>query len=54
MNYLYYDREEGINFIVEADDIEQADIIACEEFSDPEFVEELTEEEADMLGYDTY
>lgn len=54
MNYLYYDREEGINFIVEADDLEQADIIACEEFFDPEFIEELTEDEAEMLGYDTY
>ena len=54
MNYLYYDREEGINFIVEADDNEEADIIACWNFPDPEFIEELTEEEAEALGYDTY
>lgn len=53
-NFLFYDNEEGINFIVQANTIGEAIVVAHEEFPNPEFIEELTEEEAEMLGYDTF
>lgn len=53
-NFLYYDNEEGINFIVEAENLMEADIIMNDEFDDADFIEEISDEEADMLGYDTF
>ena len=54
-NFLFYDNEEGINFIVEAESLAEAEVIAGDEFGETaEYVEEISWEEADMLGYATY
>ena len=54
-NYLFYDNEEGINFIVEAETLAEAEVIADDEFGESaEFIEEISDEVADMLGYDTF
>ena len=53
-NYLFFDNELGVNFIVEAENYLQAEVIANDEFDDAEFIEEISYEEAEMLGYDTF
>lgn len=53
-NFLFYDNDSGEHFIVEAESYLQARIIANDEFDDAEFVEEISYEEAEMLGYDTF
>lgn len=53
-NYLFYDRETGEHFIVESENKEKAYTCAYIFFKKPKLIEEITEWEADALGYDTY
>lgn len=53
-NFYFVDNETGEDFIVEAEILAKAMYIATAYFEDPQFVEELTDYEAEMLGVDTY
>jgi hypothetical protein len=58
--YLYQDEYSGEAFIVEVEAIDteeaqiQADFIAEANFEEPVRCFELTEEDAEMMGYDVY
>jgi hypothetical protein len=58
--YLYQDEYSGETFIVEVEAIDteeaqiKADFIAEANFEEPVRCFELTEEDADMIGYDVY
>ena len=53
-NFYFVDNETGEDFIVEDETLEQATYTAKKYFEDPQFVEELTDYEAEMTGVDTY
>lgn len=53
-NFLFYDRETGEHFIVETENKEKAYTCAYIFFKKPKLIQEITEWEADALGYDTY
>ena len=53
-NYLFYDNASGEMFIVETDMKEKAIICARHYFEEPIFEGEISNFEAEMLGYDTY
>lgn len=61
-DYLFIDRESGEDFLVEVDvtnlsprdAFAEAKRIAKENFDAPSFVEEMSAEEGEMLGLDTY
>lgn len=58
--YLYQDEYSGEAFIVEVEAIDaeeaqtKADFIAEANFEEPVRCFEITEEDAEMMGYDTY
>ena len=62
IDYRFIDNETGEQFFVElrTDEgtkeelMERAMEIAAEYFEEPEFIEIVTSETAEMLGYDTY
>lgn len=54
MNYLYYDKQTGKHFYVNADNRYSANRIAYFYFDEPKFIcidDDIT---AKMFGYDTY
>ena len=53
-NYLFYDNASGEMFIVETDMKEKAYLCAYKYFEEPKFEGEISNFEAEMLGYDTY
>lgn len=56
-NFLFLDNESGEQFFVECETLTKALSIAWENFgedSDIRFLGVYTDEEADILGYDTY
>lgn len=56
-NYLFLDNESGERFFVECETLTKAWDIAWDNFeesSDIRFLGVYTNEEADILGYDTY
>ena len=53
-NYLFIDEESGEPFFVETYSLRSATMIACKHFKEPVYQGKVSEEEADMLGYDTY
>ena len=53
-HYLFVDDESGEEFIVGADCVTDASIIAAENFESPRFVCRLTEFEAEASGLDEY
>lgn len=52
--FAFYDKETGEDFFVEAFDLTQAITIAKEYFEKPACQGEVSWEEAEALGYDTY
>lgn len=62
IDFLFYDNATGEDFLVELqmdgskleDLLAQAQEIADENFSDAEFQEVVSEEDAEMMGIDTY
>lgn len=52
--FLFVDRVSGEEFFVEAEDRTKANKEACIWFEEPHNCGEVSEEEAEMLGYDTY
>lgn len=52
--YQFYDAESGEDFFVEAKNKGEATKRAKIYFAKPKFIDEVTWEEADILGYDTY
>lgn len=53
-HFLFEDYDTSEYFIVGADDMFEANEIAGDNFTDPHFVCEYTEEEAEMSGLDEY
>lgn len=55
-DYLFFDHESEDMFCVECETYAEACEIVCEYFNpeEVEFVEEITPEEAEIMGYDTY
>ena len=53
-NYLFYDEETGEEFFVQRDTKAEAVEIAKMYFTKPLLQDCLSDEEADILGYDTY
>lgn len=59
-NFLFTDNATGEDFIVEVEAMNiheaksQAQFVADEYFDEPKLVEQITEEEAESLGIDTY
>lgn len=55
-DYLFFDNENEGMFCVECETYAEACKIVCEYFNpdEVEFVEEITPEEAEIMGYDTY
>jgi hypothetical protein len=63
LNYLFHDIETGDNFFVQAYSLTDAEDIAINEvyngnivyvFANVEYIDCYTDEEAEMMGYDTY
>lgn len=52
--FLFVDRVSGEEFFVEAEDRTAANKTACIWFEEPHNCGEVSWEEADALGYDTY
>lgn len=52
--FLFVDRVTGEEFFVEAENRTKANKTACIWFEEPHNCGEVEEEEAEMLGYDTY
>ena len=52
--FLFVDRVSGEQFFIEAEDRTKANKVACIWFTEPHNCGEVEEEEAEMLGYDTY
>ena len=52
--FLFVDRVSGEQFFVEAEDRGVANKYACAWFEEPHNCGEVSEEEAESLGYDTY
>lgn len=53
-NYLMWDEDTGEDFIVEAENAQEAYEKACEYFANPHLDGEISDFEAEMLGLDTY
>lgn len=54
-NYKFYDNETGEIFFVQAENLQKAIEIANDYFEAPQFTREIyDDEEAEVLGYDTY
>lgn len=53
-NFLMWDEESGEEFIVEATTEDEALTKAREYFDEPYINDEISDFEAEMLGYDTY
>lgn len=53
-NYLFQDEETGEKFFVQAENFKEALEIAFDNFDDPTYIDEFTDEEAEWFGYDTY
>lgn len=53
-NYLFEDCYSGVDFIVEEDSYEKALLTARLYYADPEFIDEISDDEAEMSGFDTY
>lgn len=54
-NYKFYDDETGEIFFVQAENLQKAVEIAKDYFEEPQFTREIyDDEEAEILGYDTY
>ena len=51
---LFTDKITGEDFFVEANSIKEAKTIAQNYFEEPRFVDVVSEEYAEMCGYDTY
>lgn len=59
LNYLFYNHDTGENFFVQLENwctVEDAWEIVAEEFPTDEvdYIDCYTDEEAEMMGYDTY
>ena len=54
MTYEFNDQSTGEDFFVEANTKEEAMKIAKQYFKKPKCYGTVTEEEAEMMGYDTY
>ena len=54
IDFLFMESETEELFIVQESNLEAAMETAREYFDEPIFIRELTEEEAEDLGYDTY
>lgn len=58
IDYLFHDEETGEDFLVEVPQTstakEEAIKIAEENFEEPRLIRKMDEDEADILGYDTY
>lgn len=54
MTYEFNDRATGEDFLVEAESAKEANEIAKQYFDMPKCFGTVTEEEAKMLGWDTY
>ena len=52
--FLFVDRVSGEEFFVEAESWTKANKKACIWFEEPHNCGEVSEEEAEILGYDTY
>ncbi len=53
-NFYFVDDETGEDFIVEAETLAKARYIAGDYFNEAHFLREIDDEEAEMLGVDTY
>lgn len=53
-NFYFVDNETGEDFIVVADTLRDAIHIASAYFEEPQFLREISEYEAEMIGVDTY
>ena len=53
-NFYFVDDETGEDFIVVADTLRDAIHIASTYFEEPQFLREISEYEAEMIGVDTY
>ncbi len=54
-NFLFYDNDSGEHFIVEAESLAEAKFTAKDWFGEAVgYIDEISDEEADMLGYDTF
>ena len=53
-NFYFVDNETGEDFIVVADTLHDAIHIASAYFEEPQFLREISEYEAEMIGVDTY
>lgn len=53
-NFYFVDNETGEDFIVVADTKHDAIHIASVYFEEPQFLREISEYEAEMIGVDTY
>ena len=53
-NYFFEDCYSGVDFIVEEDSYEKALLTAKLYYVDPEFIDEISDDEAEMSGFDTY
>ena len=54
LNFYFVDDATGEDFIVEADTLRDAIHIASAYFEDPQFLREISDYEAEMIGVDTY
>lgn len=52
--FYFIDKESGEEFFVEEYSLEAAIKIAEENFENPHFIEEVDEEFAEYMGFDTY
>ncbi len=53
-NYLFWDEVTGEEFLVYAQNKDQAIEIANDYFEEPHFDSEVTDDEAEIMGLDTY
>ena len=53
-NFYFVDDETGEDFIVEAETLNKARYIATAYFAESQFLREISDEEAEMIGVDTY
>lgn len=53
-NFYFVDNATDEDFIVEADTLRDAIHIASIYFEDPQFLREISDYEAEMIGVDTY
>lgn len=53
-NFYFVDNETGEDFIVEANTLRDAIHIASTYFEEPQFLREISDYEAEMIGVDTY